>query len=86
MTDRRPALTVKEIQAALGGASRPKVYQLLASGKLPSFLLGKKMRRVLAEDFDQYIERLKQEDAERRKALADRRKVAADRAHGGKAA
>jgi len=79
MPDRRPALTIKEIQTALGGASRAKVHQLLRSGELPSIKLGPKMRRVLPQDLDDFLARLKREDVERRKAASERRKAVIER-------
>jgi len=62
---------VPEIARLLGGVTERYVWKLLASGELPSFLLGK--RRVVArEDIDAYIARLREDELKARAAAVER--------------
>jgi excisionase family DNA binding protein len=64
VTDR--ALTTEE-SAEFLGQCRQTVVRLINRGALPSFTSGRS-RRVMLSDLRAYVERLKQEDRERRAA------------------
>lgn len=55
------SLTIKQICRA-GPYSRAHVHKLISSGKLPSFLVGR-CRRVMLADYLTYIDRLKAEQS-----------------------
>ena len=55
----RMMLTVPEVAAELG-CGRDTVYALIASGNLPSVLIGARLRRVRRQDLEQYIADLPQ--------------------------
>ena len=50
----RMLLSVAEVAAELG-CGRDTVYGLLTSGRLPSVLVGERLRRVRRPDLEQYI-------------------------------
>ena len=50
----RMMLSVADVAAELG-CGRDTVYTLLASGRLPSVLVGERLRRVRRRDLEQYI-------------------------------
>jgi len=52
-------LTIKQICRA-GNYSRAHLHKQIASGNLPSYLIGR-CRRILLSDYLAYLERLKQE-------------------------
>ena len=49
-------LTPKELQEELR-LSKQSIIRLLQSGELPSFTVGRRARRVLRSDFEDYIAR-----------------------------
>ncbi|HZL03757.1 MAG TPA: helix-turn-helix domain-containing protein [Cellulomonas sp.] len=53
----RMMLSVAEVAAELG-CGRDTVYTLLASGQLPSVLVGERLRRIRRPDLERYIEGL----------------------------
>jgi excisionase family DNA binding protein len=53
----RMMLTVSEVAAELG-CSRDTVYALIASGSLPSVLIGERLRRIRRLDLERFIEEL----------------------------
>lgn len=53
----RMMLSVPEVAAELG-CGRDTVYALLASGRLPSVLIGERLRRVRRQDLEQFIAEL----------------------------
>ena len=50
----RMLLSVAEVAAELG-CGRDLVYALLASGRLPSVLIGERLRRIRREDLQSFI-------------------------------
>ncbi|WP_456789611.1 helix-turn-helix transcriptional regulator [Cellulomonas sp. P5_C5] len=50
----RILLSVSDVAAELG-CGRDTVYGLLGSGRLPSVLIGERLRRVRRPDLEQYI-------------------------------
>lgn len=50
----RMLLSVVEVAAELG-CSRDTVYALLASGTLPSVLVGERLRRIRRDDLSAYV-------------------------------
>ena len=60
---------VPEIAVLLGGVTERYVWKLIATGELPSFLLGK--RRVAArEDLDAFIRKLREDELKARAAAS----------------
>lgn len=53
----RMMLSVPEVAAELG-CCRDTVYSMLASGRLPSVLIGERLRRVRRQDLEQFIAEL----------------------------
>ena len=53
----RVVLTIAEVASELG-CGRNLVYRLLASGQLPSVLVGKRLRRIRRLDLDTYVDGL----------------------------
>jgi len=53
----RMMLSVPEVAAELG-CGRDTVYALLASGRLPSVLIGERLRRIRRQDLEQFIAEL----------------------------
>lgn len=53
----RMMLSVPEVAAELG-CGRDTVYALIASGKLPSVLIGERLRRVRRQDLERFIAEL----------------------------
>ncbi len=53
----RMLLSVAEVATELG-CGRDLVYALLASGRLPSILIGERLRRIRRGDLEAYIEGL----------------------------
>lgn len=50
----RMMLSVAEVAAELG-CGRDTVYALLASGRLPSVVIGERLRRVRRQDLERFI-------------------------------
>jgi excisionase family DNA binding protein len=50
----RMLLSVAEVAAELG-CGRDLVYTLLASGRLPSVLIGERLRRIRREDLQSFV-------------------------------
>jgi excisionase family DNA binding protein len=50
----RMLLSVAEVAAELG-CGRDLVYALLASGRLPSVLIGERLRRIRRDDLEAYV-------------------------------
>ncbi len=50
-------LTVQQVARRLN-IGRSKTYELILSGEIPSFLIGKRSRRVSVSQLEAYIERL----------------------------
>ncbi len=53
--DNPNALPIKKVGPYLGGLSTSRVYEILKSGKIKTFKIGKR-RMVLRSELDRYIE------------------------------
>ena len=53
----RVMLTIAEVASELG-CGRNLVYRLLATGRLPSVLVGGRLRRIRRRDLDAYVDGL----------------------------
>ena len=59
MANERDLLTIADVADHLGCA-RSYAYRLVQTGEIPSLKIGK-LRRIMGQDFDSYIERLRRE-------------------------
>lgn len=61
---------VPEVAVLLGGVTERYIWKLIATGELPSFLLGK--RRVVArEDLDDFVRKLRADELKARAMAAE---------------